>query len=180
MTEPQSQGGGLLSLLARARGVLPWIALIAGVVWFSRNVRPSAPFAAGQSLPSIEASLVDGSHFTLEGAPGEVVVLNFWASYCAPCREEAPLLTALHEGGVRVVGLSVEAFEPARVQAIATSLGMRYPVGLSNNVLAQKLSLRSVPTTYVIAADGSIVLSRVGGISERELEDAVAAARKRS
>jgi thiol-disulfide isomerase/thioredoxin len=171
---------GLLSGLARARGVLPWLVLFGGVVWFSRNVRPSAPFASGQTLPPISAQLTDGSRFELDGAPGEVLVLNFWASYCGPCREEAPLLSSLHARGVRVVGLSVEAFGLQRVQENATRLGMSYPVGLSDGVLSQRLQLRNVPTTYVIAADGAIVLSRVGAVSERELEDAVVTARERS
>ena len=179
MSDP-GQRGGLLQTLARARGVLPWLLLFGGVLWFSRGVRPSAPYASGQTLPAISALLADGSSFELDGAPGEVLVLNFWASYCAPCREEAPYLSALHERGVRVVGLSVEAFEPARVQEIATHLGMSYPVGLADTTLAQRLSLRSVPTTYVIAKDGAIVLSRVGAVSQRELEAAVATARERS
>ncbi len=180
MPDTRSSASGFPQTLGRARGALPWILLFGGVLWLSRGVRPSAPFASGQSLPAISAQLTDGSRFELDGAPGEVLVLNFWASYCGPCREEAPLLRALHERGVRVVGLSVEAFEPARVQEIATRLGMSYPVGLSNAELSQRLSLRSVPTTYVIAKDGAIVLPRVGAVSERELEDAVASALERS
>lgn len=167
------------SLISFVRRALPWALLFVGVFWFSRNVKPVATFAKGERLPVVSAELSDGSHFQLDGAPGQVLVLNFWASYCAPCRFEAPLLSAAAAHGVRVVGLSVDSANQSELMRAAREFGITYPVGRSDEALMQRLRVRSVPTTYVLSPSGTIVLSRVGAVGEAELDDALRAAKRR-
>jgi hypothetical protein len=62
----------------------------------------------------------------------------------------------------------------------AQQLGMRYPIAACDPALLRKLRVRAVPTTYVIAADGVITLSRVGAVTQSELEAAIASAKRRS
>jgi peroxiredoxin len=161
-----------LSLLRRA---LPGVLMIAGIVWFSEALKPGAKFEVGGQLPSLTVKLVDGTQLDLAAAPGTPMVLNFWASYCAPCRAEAQVLAALHARGVRVVGLSVDARSETQLTAAARDFGMPYPVGLGG-ALVQPMSVRTIPTTYVLDAKGRILLSRTGVVSHRDLDEALAAA----
>lgn len=162
------------------RRVFPWAPLLVGVFMASRAVRPTGAFDVGEHLPTFSTPLLDGTSFELTAEPGEVVVLNFWASYCGPCREEAPLLTALGERGVRVIGLPVEDASEQALRAAAQSFGMTFPIARSNRALVERFRVHTVPTTYVVAADGAVVFSRVGKLRADDLDDALALAEKRA
>jgi thiol-disulfide isomerase/thioredoxin len=128
-------------------------------------------------------TLADGNTVPLSGSDS-VVVLNFWASYCGPCRAEAPVLSEVQAQAVdmgmdvRVVGLSVEALSPNDVTRQASQLGMHYGVGVAEEALLSQLRVQSVPTTYVIAKSGKIVLSHVGVLGKRQLAAALEEARR--
>jgi hypothetical protein len=81
---------------------------------------------------------------------------------------------------IKVVGLSVETVSADVVASQARRIGMRYAVGVADEALLSRLRVQSVPTTYVIAKNGKVVLSRVGAISSGELEAALAAGRDAS
>lgn len=159
------------------RRALPWIAFVAFAVWGIGGLSPSAAFPVGGELPQLSARLADGSQFSLQTVRGQVLVLNFWASYCQPCRVEAPYLSDAQAHDVRVVGLSVEPFSATDVASAARQIGFRFPVGVADEALLSRFRVQSVPTTYVIGKNGKIVMSRVGAIAKRELEAAIAAAR---
>ena len=159
------------------RRALPWLAFVVFAFWGIRGLSPGAAFQVGSELPQINAELTDGSRFNLQDASGQILVLNFWASYCEPCRAEAPVLADAQAKDVRVVGLTVEPFSASDAARYASRLGMRYPVGVADEALLSRFRVQSVPTTYVIDKNGKIVLSRVGAIAKRELEAAIATAR---
>jgi thiol-disulfide isomerase/thioredoxin len=168
-----------------ARRALPWACMLVGVWWLSGPGTPGAEFPAGGSLPDLALDLSDGTHLALPargGDPPRVLVLNFWASYCAPCRMEAPILSSLYERNasqVRVIGLSIEGLSKPHMLLAAEKLGMRYPIAAVDAALLQRLRVRAVPTTYVIAKDGVITLSRVGAVTQSELEAAIDSAKRR-
>jgi cytochrome c biogenesis protein CcmG, thiol:disulfide interchange protein DsbE len=157
---------------------LPLVAMAGLMSWNSFGQGPSAGVAVGSQMPPLSAPLADGSRFDLTHVDG-IVVLNFWASYCGPCRAEAPMFSDLQAQGtdVHVVGLSVEPFPLSEVARRAGGIGMRYPVGVADEALLSRLRVQSVPTTYVIGKTGKVVLSRVGAISKNELDAALEAAR---
>jgi peroxiredoxin len=91
-------------------------------------------------------------------------------------------LSSLHERNaaqVRVVGLSIEGLSKPHMLRAAERLGMRYPIAACDSTLLSRLHVRAVPTTYVIAKDGVITLSRVGAVTQSELEAAIDSAKRR-
>jgi cytochrome c biogenesis protein CcmG, thiol:disulfide interchange protein DsbE len=166
----------LQSVLRRAA---PWVLMVAGIVWVSAGGRQAGSFPTGGRLPPLAVELSDGTQFALASASAQVTVLNFWASYCAPCREEAPILSALQSGEVRVVGVSIEDLSRPNMLRAASAFGMRYPIAAGDRELLERFRIHAVPTTYVIAKDGVITLSRVGGVTRDELETAIASAKQR-
>lgn len=178
MTDAEHRPPSHLQLAwARLRRAAPWVLLAIFVWWGTQSLGPAAAFPVGGELPLLDAQLADGSDFNLQRANGQIVVLNFWASYCEPCRREAPYLSDAQAADVLVVGLSVEPFSPSDVAAQASRIGMRYPVGVADSALLSRFRVQSVPTTYVIGKNGKIVLSRVGGLAKSELDAAIATAR---
>jgi thiol-disulfide isomerase/thioredoxin len=170
-----------------ARRAAPWLLLVGGIYWMAVPGGPAAEFPLGARLPEIAVDVSDGSRLVLPlprtADTPRVLVLNFWATYCAPCRAEAPIFTSIHEQSakaVRVIGLSIEGLRNDEMVRAAQQLGMRYPIAACDLGLLRKLRVRAVPTTYVIATDGVITLSRVGAVTQSELESAIAAAKRRS
>ena len=161
MTGPEIRRAGL------------WIALLAvGLLW-ALGERENPHLRPGTRLTAVEAPLADGSSFSLSQEQGRVVVLNFWATWCGPCRREAPILSQLHHEGVRVVGLAVDALPQPTIGQKGRALGMDYPIGAGPPELVERLAIRSVPTTCVIDKDGTIAFSRSGLVSHDDLTSAI-------
>lgn len=139
------------------------------VVW--ANGRPKAPGDQGTALgtpirvdrpaPPFTRSLLMGSgSLGLRRYEGRVVVLNFWASTCPPCRKEVPELEELwrtyRSRGVRVLGVDY-VDGPAAAVAFARSHGMTYPSVIDGNGrLGDDYGIFGLPTTFIIAPDGRI------------------------
>lgn len=130
----------------------------AGVLW-------SAAFQDGAGAPH-----------TLGEFQGRIVVVNFWATWCAPCREEMPVLSRLHERwrarGVTFVGLSEE--DAGKAARFAESLDVRYPVwtGAAAGELSRRLGNTAsvLPHTVLLDRDGALLAVRVGPYTEAELD----------
>lgn len=98
---------------------------------------------------------------------GEVVVLNFWATWCLPCRLEMPSLQSLHEDlgtrGVRVLGLSTDVGSEGPIRAFLDERSVSYPVGRASNRERRAFGgIRGIPTTFIIDRSG-VVRHRVVG-----------------
>lgn len=130
----------------------------------------------GTLVEGVKAELADGTVFDLEQHRGQVVVLTFWASWCGPCRREAPVLSRLSEKGVTVIGLGVEEHPVEQLEKDARGIGARYIVGRPAPGVLERMRISVVPTTYVIDRAGSVVLARTGLVSEEDLDEAVRAA----
>jgi thiol-disulfide isomerase/thioredoxin len=104
-----------------------------------------------------------GGTLSLADLRGEVVVLDFWASWCAPCRRELPRLDALHDEiagkGGRVLAVSIDE-DRQNVDLFARRYGLRLPIALDGpNGLARELDLRHVPLVMVVDRDGSVAFT---------------------
>lgn len=162
---------------------LMWVLLFGAAYLGLDAMRRAGTVPAGNVAPSMVTSLDSGAVFDLSAQRGKVVVLNFWATYCGPCRAEAPVLSRVSQsleasGGV-LVGVSVESLPLTEVTRVARELGMTYPIGLAPNDALNAYKVQVVPTTYVIAPDGVIVKAIVGAVNDDELSEAIDEAKAR-
>lgn len=138
----------------------------------------SAPTPAAQDDLLVEVAASDSADF-LSDLAGKPVVFNLWASWCPPCRDEAPTLAAAavrYDGRVHFVGVNYQdSPEDARQFMSVFNLpfkSLRDPTG----ELSASLGLRGIPVTVVLDARGDEVFRRVGAVAEPELVAAVEAA----
>jgi len=138
------------------------------------------------SLPLYEASFNDlaGQPVALEQLKGNVAVVNFWATWCPPCRKEIPDLVEAHaqyrERGVAFLGIAVEDNREL-VQDFAHTYGINYPLvaGKEQGIaLMQALGNQAagLPFTLVLDAQGNVVAAKRGAINAARLEQALQAA----
>lgn len=157
------------------RGLLLFASLVAAVLWLDALTNRSK-IEVGHELGAVNAELADGTAFRLADHRGQVVVLNFWATWCLPCRKEAPALSRLHHSGVHVLGLAVDALSLRTIGQKAREIGMDYPIGQGASGLTERLGIRIVPTTCVVGRNGKVSMVQSGTVSYDELRDAVAEA----
>ncbi|HJU88674.1 MAG TPA: TlpA disulfide reductase family protein [Gemmatimonadaceae bacterium] len=130
----------------------------------------------GQSAPKYRGVAITGDSTSLDSLHGQVVLLNIWATWCEPCKEELPVLekmyTARAPQGFQIIGVSVDAQgEERKIKDFANSYGITYPIWLdpTERVTATFLAV-GVPASYLIARDGTLLWRKVGPIRENEPE----------
>jgi thiol-disulfide isomerase/thioredoxin len=121
---------------------------------------------------------LDGRPLRLSDYKGQPVVLDFWATWCAPCRASMPDLNRIQEHfqgqGLVVLGLSVDDGPPPGVRRYAERLGIRFRLGMADEgVLDDYGPIRSIPTTIFINRKGEVVRRVVGYIDGETMEEFV-------
>ena len=141
----------------------------------------------GSPAPAYAAVTLAGDSVSLDSLRGEVVLLNIWATWCHPCREEIPMLEQLHERygerGFRVVGVSIDSpGEGEWVGTFGKQVGMTYPIWHdADDRISTIYQAIGVPSTYLIDREGVLRWRRMGPIRAgdaaltRAIEDALAA-----
>lgn len=119
--------------------------------------------------PEMVAKTLRGKEVKLSDLRGKVVVLDFWATWCGPCKMTMPLLSKFHKAGVDAKLISVNVWErmtpeerPAKVREFAKSEGLNWTVWLGENESAQAFEVTGIPTFLVIGPDGKIRYRLVG------------------
>ena len=183
-----------LAFVAALLGLLVWATLAAGrgqslVARIGAGKKPAAPgftleviWPHAETWPPAAASRVGGEKLALAELRGRPVVLNFWASWCLPCRDEAPILHASavrHGGDVVFLGVDVRDLS-SDARAFLRKYKVNYvSVRDREDKTWSAYGLTGVPETYYLDARGRVVAHSPGAVSARTLEEGIAAISQR-
>jgi len=161
------------------------LALIAGAVYFIlQNSSPptdlsAVPVKVNFPAPKLTLTTIQGDSFSLADFRGQVVLVNLWATWCPPCKEEMPALESFYrkhkDGGFTIIAINDGDPTPDVIQFVK-DYGLTFPVWLDPTYIAtdQAFKTMNLPSSFVINREGTIVLRWVGGINRKTLEKYVA------
>ena len=122
------------------------------VIRFAKDPQPAPPFLLRD---------LDGNVVSTAAWQGTVVLVNFWATWCPPCREEIPILIELskkYKDDLLVIGISVDDGPPTEVSEFAHSVGINYPIVMrSRELITEYGGVPALPTTFLINKEGRVV-----------------------
>jgi thiol-disulfide isomerase/thioredoxin len=131
-------------------------------------------------IPSLKLATVDGKPYDLAAHRGKWVVVNFWATWCAPCLKEMPELSALDamREHIEVIGLAYEDIEPASMHSFLKEHPVVYPVAIIDTFEPPKdfATPRGLPMTYLVSPEGKVARQFLGPVTAHDIESAIAAA----
>lgn len=130
----------------------------------------------GETAPPMRLASLDGDTVDLGPFRGKPMFLNFFATWCGPCRMEIPELNLAHDAlgeRVPVVGVLVLSGLPPDVKSKVTPMGIRYPVWVTDDESAAGWHIDAVPVTVLVDAQGKLAWISNGTVNQRELADAM-------
>jgi thiol-disulfide isomerase/thioredoxin len=180
----------------RWTAVVVVLALFVGGVWLAVNVRqrtnatanaasgaaPERPKDAGvarlfktpEEFGSFTMKDVDGKPLSSADWRGKVVLVNFWATWCPPCREEIPDLIALqnkYKDRLVIIGVSEDEIPVAEVKRFVDAHGMNYPIVMTNKEIQKQFTgIAALPTTFVLDREGRLAQKHVGMLNAANTE----------
>lgn len=148
----------------------------AGLVFFLSQRQGAAraggitPVAMRRTAPAMVLERMDGGSWRLRDYRGRVVLINLWATWCGPCREETPGLVRLYQQmgpkGLEVVGLSLDVGSREKVQSFVRRFQVPYPIVFPEPMSQLADTLEGVPTTILIDRNGRIAKTYVGAMRQ--------------
>ena len=147
--------------------------VIKGRIAFA-NGRP----AVNETAPDFTLTDLNGKRVTLSDFRGKVVLLNFWASWCPPCRMEIPGFQRFYEGyknkGFVIIGLSLDDTGPSTVSSFVKKMGITYPIVMADSKVVRDYgNISAIPTSFLIDKNGRIVKKTMGMLLEGTLKGEV-------
>jgi cytochrome c biogenesis protein CcmG/thiol:disulfide interchange protein DsbE len=169
--------------------VLVVVALVvAGMIYtgakHSRRVKPFDDQGGlqgdlrGKEAPDFELKTLDGKKVKLSELRGKAVVVNFWATWCGPCKLEMPWLVDLQtkyaDKGLVILGLSVDEGSSDKIASFAKDMGVNYPVLRSTDEVSNLYGgIDGLPTTFYVGRDGKVIEQAAGLVSKDVIEDGI-------
>jgi len=134
-----------------------------------------------ETAPDFTLTSLDGEEIRLSDLKGKTIFLDFWATWCGPCRESIPHLVSLYkthrENGFLIIGISVDKGGADLVRRFTASMGIPYPVAMATGDLERQYGVTALPTGFLIDREGKI-RDKILGFSPsiaKQLEAKVAA-----
>jgi thiol-disulfide isomerase/thioredoxin len=172
-------------LIAAVLSVAVFVVAIVAMVRYTRGVEPDLKKGTGPSgtvkllkqrveVASFTAPDLDGRAVSTAALRGKVVLVNFWATWCPPCREEIPDLIALqakYKDRLQVIGIAQDSGSIEDVRKFAAAHGMNYPTVLSTPEIEKLFpGVNALPTTFVLDRDGKLAQKHVGMLNAARTE----------
>ena len=179
----------LLVLIALVVAIIFWpveaTATDSSVPTAQQDIEATTLIHAGDVAPDFTVEMLDGSHITLSNLRGKVVLVNFWATWCPPCRQEMSHLqkdVIDRFAGKDVVVLPISRGEKREtVEAFIEKMGYTFPIGLDGNQsIYKKYASNYIPRSVVVGKDGKVVYVGVGYDEEiaKSIDNAITEALK--
>lgn len=149
--------GALASTSAKSGPAAKNVSDDSRVIRFASNPQPAPPFLVND---------INGNLISTADWNGKIVILNFWATWCPPCREEIPELITLadrYKDRLVVIGVSMDDSDPEEVKQFAQTMKMTYPIVMASREMVYEYGgVPALPTSFVINKEGRIVQKHVG------------------
>jgi cytochrome c biogenesis protein CcmG/thiol:disulfide interchange protein DsbE len=161
-----------------ARVVFVGAALVIAAVVSYPWPRRSAPLIAvseRKALPAVELEQLDGGRWRSAEHRGKVVLINYWASWCGPCRIETPGLVriAADTKDVAVVGISMDVGDRDPVRSFVRQMHVGYPIAFPEPLSQEAQAMVGLPTTILVDREGRVAKTYVGETREGEFREDV-------
>lgn len=143
---------------------------VVGFIGYKIYIMPK--FGDGEKVPSFTTTLINGESFSLDDMTGQYVLLDFWGSWCGPCRQESPNLVKLHQKfygikfkdatGFDIVSVAIETNEKRWKKAIQND-NLNWPhhivqLDRFDGPIATQYGVKEIPTKYLLGTDGSVLI----------------------
>jgi thiol-disulfide isomerase/thioredoxin len=154
---------------------------VVAVVWHfgMRQSGGIRPVAERRVMPEVRMAQLDGGIWRAGDHRGQVVLVNYWATWCGPCWEETPGLIRLSRDmgpkGLAVVGVAMDEGGREKVQKFVDDFHVPYPVVMPVRLSQVEFGLEGVPTTILVDKQGRVAKSYVGAVRERDFRTDVEA-----
>ncbi|MFD0670466.1 redoxin domain-containing protein [Cohnella sp. GCM10027633] len=155
--------------------ILAFVLLVGGYAIGNSLFTSSSALAEGDKPPGFKLADLDNVAHDWKDYEGKPVILNFWGTFCPPCRDEMPALQQQYEKwngqGLELVGINLSE-DAITVERFASAVGAKFPILLDKDKKTERaFGLKQYPTTYFIGADGVIQDVVVGGpLEEADIE----------
>jgi thiol-disulfide isomerase/thioredoxin len=140
------------------------------VIRFAKDPTPTPPFLVSD---------LNGHPISTAALKGKVILVNFWATWCPPCRQEIPELVELqdkYKDRLQIVGVSMdEDASPQEVNAFAAKVGINYPVVMGRDIAKEYGGVPALPTTFIVNKNGGVVQKHVGMLDKDQAETEIRA-----
>jgi len=143
------------------QSLLRWLIILSlCLVWLSLHSHCAKKENEAGLAPDFTLKTLDGKEITLSQLKGKVVLLDFWATWCGPCKESVPHLIQLYkdyrESGFELVGMNVDKGDGEVVRRFITSMDIPYPVVTAPEDVVRSYRVTGIPATFLIDKEGKI------------------------
>jgi peroxiredoxin len=154
--------------------------LIGAAIMGWHEVEESRRLPDDSPAPDFTVERLEGAPVTLSALRGEVVLLDFWATWCPPCREEIPgyieLTKKYGKDGLVIIGISLDQAGPGVVRPFVAKSGINYPIVMGDDTTVAAFGgVEGIPTTFLIDREGLIRDKKVGMMATAEYEKKILA-----